>query len=131
MPDGEGARVRDGERAEHGRDEERPFQIEDSVSVRCGRLSPDGSCPRACIRLRCAAGPPPCLHIRTERRPGIRGGHCRSGSGAAERPEGERGCNSRSEERRVGKECVRTSRSRWSTSPSKKKYTVSQPLAIR
>src|SRR3546814_11009546 len=38
----------------------------------------------------------------------------------------------RSEERRVGKECVSTCRSRWSPSPSKKqnrtRYSISQPI---
>src|SRR3546814_2493765 len=38
------------------------------------------------------------------------------------RPGGRRG-NRRSEERRVGKECVSTCRSRWSTYHYKKKYT--------
>src|SRR3546814_16841612 len=41
---------------------------------------------------------------------------------------GQRPSSSRSEERRVGKECVRTCRSRWSPYHSKKKHKTTSPL---
>src|SRR3546814_13664846 len=40
-------------------------------------------------------------------------------------------CNRRSEERRVGKECVSTCRSRWSPSPEKKKQHRWQKNILR
>src|SRR3546814_18121762 len=46
------------------------------------------------------------------------------GSGYSSAPYKRRSVDSRSEERRVGKECVSTCRSRWSPNHSKKKKTI-------
>src|SRR3546814_13800389 len=48
------------------------------------------------------------------------------GGNGAGRAGGDHRCGRRSEERRVGKECVSTCRSRWSPYPSKKKHNKSK-----
>src|SRR3546814_16622910 len=72
----------------------------------------------------------PALHQEKDRRPDVGRGRSFAGEGAGARgqPQQERRADEdpRSEERRVGKECVSTCRSGWSTYHQKKKKDSSQ-----